>query len=182
MFSLGRVPLRFACAPEGRLRHAWLALLLLVGCSSDTFGTMRPGAVLPGEDAAIADDASSDHDDEDATIAPPPTPGSDASIAECVTLLDCASAEAFQCLQGVCVEYACHPQKPCAGTEVCEDHACVPFVPPERFPAGFYQSSGGGTASNTQFHLRLSAGAPQPMRSAQSSKYKLTLGAGAGRP
>ena len=156
------------------------ALVLLSGCSGETFGTMHPmGEVL---DAAGPGDAATGQDAHVGQDAGPDQPGGDAAVAQCGSAADCPVVDAYQCLQGLCVEFACHAQKACSNVEVCEDHACVPFVPPERFPTAFFQSSGGGTAANPRLRVRLSAGAPQPMRTAQSGKYKLTLGAGAGRP
>lgn len=140
---------------------------------------MQPGALGPYPDASAVEDASASDDDAGPG---PPRPGDDASMAQCTVPNDCPSADAFECVQGICVEFACHALRACQGSDVCEQHACVPFVPPERFPSGVFQSSGGGTAKGAHYRLRLSAGAPQPMRTAHSGKYKLTLGAGAGRP
>ena len=176
MFFSGRV--RFHCP------YVLAALTCMAACSAERVGTLGPGMEPPEGDAAVLQDASAgaseDAQPEDAHVAEPPGP--DAAMAACKEAADCPSADAFQCLAGACVEYECHTQRKCTGSDACEDHVCVPFEPPERFPTGFFQSSGGGTATSGRYRLRLSAGAPQPMRGAQSSKYKVRVGAGAGRP
>jgi hypothetical protein len=101
----------------------------------------------------------------------------------CTKDADCGDVERFRCGgSGTCEEYACHASKGCSGADVCDDHVCGPFTPPERFPVGYSQTSGGGSASSSKYRLRLSAGTPQPFGVASSSKYRMVLGPGAGRP
>ncbi len=104
-------------------------------------------------------------------------------MSECSDDADCGDVERYRCSgAGMCEEHACHAAKACTGETVCEAHVCVPFVPPERLPAGYSQTSGGGSAASSQYRLRLSAGTPQPFGVASSSKYRVVLGPGAGRP
>lgn len=166
----------------------WLALALatLSACGIDFTKEAKP----PGDGGLAADasdgtagghDGGTSGDGNTGDAGPLPDAGPIVG-PECVRNADCGDSERFECAAMKCVEYECYLGKPCPDTDVCESHNCAAFVPPERFPTGYFQSSGGGTTSSSQYSLRLSAGMPQPMGLMSSGMYKMTIGPGAGRP
>jgi len=76
------------------------------------------------------------------------------------------------------IEPECTEASDCEDNETCVNEMCVPI----RIPSGVLQTAGGGDITSTNYTLRVSIGAPQPMGRASSSNFIVTVGPGAGRP
>ena len=72
----------------------------------------------------------------------------------------------------------CTEPSDCEDDETCVSEMCVPI----RIPSGVLQTAGGGDVASTNYTLRVTIGAPQPMGRASSTNFIVTVGPGAGRP
>lgn len=147
-----RAPLERRSPGVKSLESAVQSLVVLSGILS----SLCPGCALDWTKSKVEDAGAGDGGLRDGGGSADP----DADITQCRLPSDCGDPLLADCIEG----------------------ACISKPPPDRAPSSVVITAGGGTAATSAHRVRVSVGAPVPMGTASTSKYRVTLGPEAGRP